>query len=191
MTSLSRSCRVAQDQIVSAVTGSLDPRERLVLEAHASSCYRCGEALRDAVATHVALDRAFAPLRAAHTMVAPGRVRLAVHPVPAPPAGFALLFGAARRLAEATVALGMSAFILSSAVSDRLPAPPEAPSTVEQADTATVHVSRNVDDSQYFFRWVRIGRYARLDDFVDPSVGVPRADDATATPEPVRESALR
>ena len=190
MTPLSRSCRVAQDQIVSAVAGSLDPRERLALEAHACRCYRCGEALRDTVATHVALDRAFAPLRAAHTMVAPGRVRLAVRPAPAHPAGFAVLFGAARRLAEATVALGMSAFILSSAVTDRVPAP-EAPSSVQHAGNATVHVSRNVDDSQYFFRWVRIGRYAVIDDLLDPSVGLPRADDDAGTPEPVRQSAPR
>ncbi|TMG41789.1 MAG: zf-HC2 domain-containing protein [Chloroflexi bacterium] len=158
MTLMSRSCRIAQDQIVAVLAGSVDPRDRRALDAHAARCYRCADALRDAVATHVALGRAFAPLRAAHTLVAPGRVRLALRPAPVSRGPFAPLFGLATRLAEGTVALGVSAFILSSAVAGM---------------------------------WVRIGRYAPINDLLDPSIGIPRGADDADTPEPVRESALR
>src|SRR2546428_734455 len=109
MTLMSRSCRIAQDQIVAVLAGSVDPRDRRALDAHAARCYRCADALRDAVATHLALGRAFAPLRAAHTLVAPGRVRLALRPAPASPGPFASLFRLATRLAEGTVALGVCA----------------------------------------------------------------------------------
>ena len=190
MTLMSRSCRIAQDQIVAVLAGSVDPRDRRALDAHAARCYRCGDALRDAVATHVALGRAFAPLRAAHTLVAPGRVRLALRPAPASPGPFAPLFGLATRLAEGTVALGVSAFILSSAVAGMAPGEP-APAPAEQSDGVAVHVSRSFDDTQFFYRWVRIGRYAPINDLLDPSIGIPRGADDADTPEPVRESALR
>src|SRR5437667_144492 len=174
MTLMSRSCRIAQDQIVAVLAGSVDPRDRRALDAHAARCYRCADALRDAVATHVALGRAFAPLRAAHTLVAPGRVRLALRPAPASP--FAPLFGLATRLAEGTVALGVSAFILSSAVAGMAPGEP-APAPAEQSDGVAVHVSRSFDDTQFFYRWVRIGRYAPINDLLDPSIGIPRGAD--------------
>jgi len=190
MTLLSRGCRVAQDQIVSAVAGALDQRERAALDAHTGRCLGCGEALRDAVAAHVAFDRAFAPLRGARTIVAPGRVRLAVRPAPARPGPFAMLFGAATRLAEATVALGISGFILAGAVADVEPAAVPASSTHRDV-AAPVHVSRNADDSQFFFRWVRIGRYAPPSDLLDPTVGVAPVEDEADMPEPIRQSALR
>src|SRR5437867_826517 len=97
MTLMSRSCRIAQDQIVAVLAGSVDLRDRRALDAHAARCYRCADALRDAVATHVALGRAFAPLRAARTLVAPGRVRLALRPAPVSRGPFAPLFGLATR----------------------------------------------------------------------------------------------
>src|SRR3989442_2862374 len=151
MTLMSRSCRIAQDQIVAVLAGSVDPRDRRALDAHAARCYRCAEALRDAVATHVALGRAFAPLRAAHTLVAPGRVRLALRPAPARPGPFAELFGLGTRPAEATVALGVSAFILSSAVAGMAPSEPARP-PAGPSDGVAVHLSRRLDDNQFFYR---------------------------------------
>src|SRR5256712_13643208 len=146
MTLMSRSCRTAQARVVAGLAGSVDPRDRRALDAHAARCYRCADALRDAVATHVALGRAFAPLRAAHTLVAPGRVRLALRPAPASPGPFASLFGLATRLAEGTVALGVSAFILSSAVAGIAPSEP-APAPAQQTDGVAVHVSRSFDET--------------------------------------------
>jgi anti-sigma factor RsiW len=178
MTFLPRSCRIAGDRIVSVVAGSLDQRERFALEAHADSCDRCAVALRDAIATGVALDRAFAGLRARYTRIAPGRVHLALRPAPARPAALgglrgqlASLFGATARLAEATVALGVAAFILSSAVvADVAPQDAPAPSS-HKSDGVSAGVSNAFDDPQVFFRWVRLGRYAPINDQIDPSAG--------------------
>ena len=62
----------------------LDPRERLVLEAHAASCAECADVLRNTRPVDVALRDAFGPLREHRTIIAPGRVRLAVGPTAAP-----------------------------------------------------------------------------------------------------------
>ena len=67
------------------LAGGVGPRERADIEAHATRCARCGTALRDMVAMSVALDRAYAPLRARSASLSPARVRLAmrvVQPIP-------------------------------------------------------------------------------------------------------------
>src|SRR5438093_10909776 len=122
MTLMSRSCRIAQDQIVAVLAGSVDLRDRRALDAHAARCYRCADALRDAVATHVALGRAFAPLRAAHTLVAPGRARLGLRPAPASP--FAPPFGPPTRLPEGPGGRGRPALPLGAAGAGTAPGRP-------------------------------------------------------------------
>jgi hypothetical protein len=62
----------------------LGARERIALETHAATCVDCADALRNGRPVDVALRRAFAPLRERRTIIAPGRVRLAVAPRAAP-----------------------------------------------------------------------------------------------------------
>src|SRR5438045_3445479 len=56
----------------------LGARDRIALEAHAASCADCADALRNSRPVDAALRGAFAPLRERRTIIAPGRVRLAV-----------------------------------------------------------------------------------------------------------------
>src|SRR5436309_4732361 len=80
-------CRQTQERIAVLLAGAADRRERLEIESHTSACARCATAYRDYIATSVALDRAYAPLRHATVALSPARVRLAMRvpePVPAP-----------------------------------------------------------------------------------------------------------
>jgi anti-sigma factor RsiW len=66
--------------------GRLGVRERIALEAHAASCADCADALRNGGPLDSALRGAFAGLRERRTIIAPGRVRLAVGPPRSPAA---------------------------------------------------------------------------------------------------------
>jgi anti-sigma factor RsiW len=95
----------------------LGARERIALEAHAASCAECADALRNGRPVEVALRRAFAPLRERRTVVAPGRVRMAVGPRGAGTTNRWLraprLFG---RLTEITVMLAVTLFAVGSSL---------------------------------------------------------------------------
>jgi hypothetical protein len=95
----------------------LGARERVALEAHAATCAECADALRNGRPVDAALRRAFMPLRERRTVIAPGRVRMAVGPRTAAPASPWLraprFFG---RLAEVSVMLGVTIFAVGSSL---------------------------------------------------------------------------
>src|SRR5438093_13044591 len=95
----------------------LGARERIALEAHAASCAECADALRNGRPVDAALRGAFAPLRERRTIIAPGRVRLAVGPRSAaatnPWLRMPRVFG---RLAEVSVMVGVTLFAVGSSL---------------------------------------------------------------------------
>src|SRR5438067_10455367 len=102
----SRSCEFRQAAyLVSA--DRLNAGERIALEAHAASCVQCADALRTGRSVDAALRGAFSPLRERRTLLAPGRVRLAVGPRGPATDPWFLAPGCFGRLAEVSVALGV------------------------------------------------------------------------------------
>jgi hypothetical protein len=95
----------------------LGARERIALEVHAASCGECADALRNSRPVDLALRGAFASLRARGTIIAPGRVRLAVGPRSSAATNPWLrahrLFG---RLAEVSVMVGVTLFVVGSSL---------------------------------------------------------------------------
>ena len=164
-------CRLTQERMSVLVAGALEPRERLEVESHASRCARCGTAYRDLIFASVALDRAYAPLRAATVAMSPARVRLALR-LPQPIPASLRLSRLTARVSEIALAAAVTAFAFVGSAS----VAPQ-PTIVDEAvsDTGTLtHVTAGPDD-QYFLRWLRIGRYAAQSDLVDPGV-TPHAD---------------
>ncbi len=161
------------------VVGAAGRRERLELEAHARRCARCAEALGDLASASIALERAYAPLRATTVALSPARVRLALRvPVETP-----LALRIARltsRLTEVALAAAVTAFAFVGSAS----VAPSADIIDETAvDTvAPAHASHSFDDES-FIRWIRVGRYgAASAGLVDPTVGARHADEEVATP---------
>jgi anti-sigma factor RsiW len=149
------------------LAGAVGPRERLDIEGHAGRCARCANAYRDLVATSVALDRAYAPLRLRSASLSPARVRLAIR-IPQPvPASFRFSRITAR-INEFGLAAAVTAFAFIGAGSV---APQHAivDEAVAVESVAPTHISAGPDDG-YFFRWLRLGRYAPVSDILDPAV---------------------
>lgn len=147
-----RECSSAE-RITSAIAGGLTAREWSEVETHASSCADCAEALRDAVAVDVALTRAFAPLRSRRTMLAPGRVRMAIGPATRErSSGWLRAPALFARLAEVSVALGVVLFAVTTSV--------EAPSqAVAPQPRSVIHEyfrSRPPTEDLDYFRWLRL-----------------------------------
>jgi anti-sigma factor RsiW len=112
----SRGCVSGQAAYLSRAD-RLGPRERIALEAHAASCAECADALRNSRSIDAVLRGAFAPLRAQRTMIAPGRVRLAVGPRSAPITSRWLraprLFG---RLTEVSLMVAVTLFAVGTSL---------------------------------------------------------------------------
>jgi hypothetical protein len=132
----------------------LGARERIELEVHAASCVECADALRNGRPVDVALRGAFAPLRERRTMIAPGRVRLAVGPRSA--AATNLWLRAPRlfaRLAEVSVMVGVTLFAVGTSLD---------PSTQPSSLTPTQSVVREYFRAQPplgdidYVRWLRL-----------------------------------
>ncbi len=161
-------CRVTQERMSALLAGALDQRERLDVESHASRCARCATAYRDLVCASVALDRAYAPLRAMDVAMSPARVRLALR-LPQPIPASLRLGRLSARVTEVALAAAVTAFAFVGSAT-------VAPKTtiVDEAapDSGTLtHVTAGADD-EYFFRWLRIGRYAAPSDLLDPAVAL-------------------
>lgn len=93
----------------------LGARERIALEAHAVLCAECADALKNGRPVDAALRGAFAALRERRTIIAPGRVRLAVGPTRAPATNTWLR--APRfvgRLVEVSVMVGVTLFAVGT-----------------------------------------------------------------------------
>ena len=129
---------------------------------------------RDLWDASIAVDRAYAPLRARTVSLSAARVHLALRrPEPTP-----LAFRVTRltaRFTEIALAAAVTAFAFvgSTSVAPRS-------SIVEETSTdATTHTIAAFDD-QNFFRWIRIGRYAATADLVDASVSLVSGTDDVA-----------
>lgn len=111
----------------------LGARERLALEAHARICLECADALRNGRPVDAALRGAFAPLRERRTIIAPGRVRLAVGPrteAPSPWLRVPRFFG---RLTEVSVMVAVTFFAVGTSLESSTPSvpAPRTPSVIE------------------------------------------------------------
>jgi hypothetical protein len=143
-------CRAAEQKIVALVAGELAPADRVALEAHGARCARCGDALRDAVSTSLAIERAFAPLRARTAALSPARVRLATRaPEPEPRPSWTGIFG---RLSEATMALGFAALMLGGSLDVVRPGSIATPPSILQQYFRT----QPPYDEQGYARWMRL-----------------------------------
>jgi anti-sigma factor RsiW len=171
------------------LAGAVGPRERLDIEGHAGRCGRCATAYRDLVATAVALDRAYAPLRHRSASLSPARVRLALR-IPQPVPASLRFSRLTARINEFGLAAAVTAFAFVGAGSI---APQHAivDEAVAAESVAPTHVTAGPDD-RYFFRWLRLDRYAPVSDVLDPAV-TPKAytDDETPPATQERSGLLR
>jgi len=172
------------------LAGAISPRERLDVEEHTDRCARCANAYRDLVAASVALDRAYAPLRARSAALSPARVRLAMR-IPEPVPASLRFSKITARINELGLAAAVTAFAF---VGFGSVAPQHAivdEAVVVNATTPT-HVEAAPDD-QYLLRWLRVGRYAPITtDVLDPAVS-PKdyTDDANQPTSHERTGLLR
>jgi anti-sigma factor RsiW len=132
----------------------LGARERASLEAHASTCAECADALRNGRPLDAALRGAFAPLRERRTIIAPGRVRLAVGPTSAAPNPWLRMPRLFGRLTEVTVMVGVTLFAVGSSLdwTTRQSVPAPATHSVIQ-DYFRAQASRADND---YVRWLKL-----------------------------------
>ena len=139
-----------------ASADALSPLDRLDLELHAASCVECAQALRDAGAVDAALKQAFAPLRARRATLAPGRVRIAVGPPQRDPrSGWLRAPAFFARIAEISVALGVTLFAVTGPAEVPQAAAPQPRSVIREYFRAQPPF-----DEVDYFRWVRLARPA-------------------------------
>ena len=176
-------CASAQERMSALLAGAVGPRERLDIEGHAARCGRCANAYRDLVATSVALDRAYAPLRVRSASLSPARVRLALR-IPQPLPASLRFSRITARINEFGLAAAVTAFAFIGAGSVA-PQHTIVDEAVAVEQVTPTHLSATPDDG-YFFRWLRLGRYAPVTDVLDPAVS-PKAylvdDTQPATPD--------
>lgn len=146
----------------------LGARERIALETHAASCAGCADALRSARPVDAALRGAFAPLRERRTIIAPGRVRLAVGPratgATNPWLRAPRFFG---RLAEVSVMVGVTLFAVGSSLDFSTHAAPSsaAPRSVVQDYFRSQPPVREID----YVRWLRLVKPDDSSSVADPT----------------------
>jgi hypothetical protein len=129
--------------------------ERIALEAHAMTCSECADALRNSRPVDIALRGAFASLRERRTIIAPGRVRLAVGPRSAAPnrwLPWPRLFG---RLSEVSVMLAVTVFAVGSSLeASTSPTSPLSP-TPSVLQEYFLHARPPLDEID-LLRWPRL-----------------------------------
>ena len=137
-----------------AGTDPLGARDRLALETHAMTCVECADALRNGRPVDSALRSAFAPLRERRTIIAPGRVRLAVAPRNVPPSPWLRaprIFG---RLIEASVMVSVTLFAVGTSLESSTPqAEPLTPTHSVVQDYFRAQPPTNERD---YLRWLRL-----------------------------------
>ena len=129
---------------------------------------------RDLWDASIAIDRAYAPLRARTASLSPARVRLALRAPERVPTSVRVMRVTAR-FTELALAAAVTAFAFvgSASVAPK-------PSIVEETSVETTTRTIAAFDDQNFFRWIRIGRYAASNDLVDASAAlVAGTDDVT------------
>lgn len=171
------SCSAIQKRMTSVLAGAGGRTERLEVEAHMGRCARCATTYADLVVTSVALERAYAPLRAKAVALSPARVHLALRRPVAVPASVRIGRLSAR-FTEVALAAAVTAFAFVGSAS----VAPKTTLVDETAvDPAPASASTSVD-SATVFRWFRIGRYAASPDLVEPPVALPSHEDAHTVP---------
>jgi len=145
----------------------LGARDRIALEAHAASCPDCADALRNSRPVDAALRGAFAPLRERRTMIAPGRVRLAVGPrSTAAKNPWLHLPRFVGRLAEVSVMVGVTLFAVGSSL---------GPSTQQSPLSTTHSVVQEYFRAQPplgeidYVRWLRLVKADASSTVLDPT----------------------
>jgi hypothetical protein len=136
-----------------AGTDWLGARDRVALEVHAKTCVECADALRNGRPVDSALRNAFAPLRERRTIIAPGRVRLAVAPRNVPPSPWLRaprIFG---RLIEASVMVSVTLFAVGTSLSSPPAAQPLTPTHSVVQDYFRAQPPINERD---YLRWLRL-----------------------------------
>src|SRR2546425_2134964 len=93
----------------------LSIRDRFEIEAHAASCPECAAALREVHSVDAALRSAFGPLRERRATLAPGRVRLALNSRRVERSTFVRVPRFFGRLAEVSVMVGVTLFVIGGA----------------------------------------------------------------------------
>jgi hypothetical protein len=166
MRRLSRGCE-SREAAYLVGADRLEARERIALEAHAVSCADCADALRNGRPVDAALRGAFAPLRERRTMIAPGRVRLAVGPRSAAPTNPWLHVPRfVARLAEVSVMVGVTLFAVGSSL---------GPSTQQSPLSTTHSVVQEYFRSQPpvgeidYVRWLRLVKADASSTLSDPT----------------------
>ena len=150
---LSRGCESRQAAYL-ALADRLSAGERVALEAHASSCIQCADALRNGRRVDAALRGAFSPLRERRTMIAPGRVRLALGPRSAatnPWLRAPRFFG---RLAEVSVMIGVTLFAVSATLD---PSARQSTTATHSVIQQNLRVQPPLGDIDYL-RWLRLNK---------------------------------
>jgi hypothetical protein len=129
--------------------------ERIALEAHAASCVECADVLRSGRRMDTALRGAFVPLRERRTMIAPGRVRLAVGPRAT--SAVNPWFRAPRfvaRLAEVAVMFGVTLFAVGSSMDFSTHQP--ASTTSSRSSVQEVFRAQPPLGDLDYVRWIRL-----------------------------------
>ena len=133
----------------------LGARERVVLEAHARTCPECADALRNGRPVDIALRRAFAPLRERRTIIAPGRVRLAVGPTSRTPNRWLPMPRFFGRLTEVSVMLAATVFAVGSTLEPSTRPPSPLSPTYSIVQEYFLHARPALDEIDYL-RWPRL-----------------------------------
>ena len=170
-------CGDVQQQMTAVLAEAGERRERLEVEAHAERCARCATAYADLIAVSVAVDRAYAPLRATSVTLSPARVRLALRRPDAVPTSVRLGRLSAR-FTEVALAAAVTAFAFVGSASVA-PTPAIVEETTVEAPAATSTTSA---EGATIIRWFRIGRYAVTPDVVEPAVARPSRGDVVTQP---------
>jgi hypothetical protein len=145
-------CEFRQAAYLAGAEG-LGARERLALEAHARMCVECGDVLRDARPVDAALRRAFAPLRERRTIIAPGRVRLAVGPRTATPNPWLRLPRFFGRLTEVSVMVAVTLFAVGTSLESSTSSVPEP---VTHSVIQDYFRSQPPAGERDYLRWLRL-----------------------------------
>ncbi|HEY6958905.1 MAG TPA: zf-HC2 domain-containing protein [Candidatus Limnocylindria bacterium] len=173
------SCSTIQKRMTSVLAGAARRDERLEVEAHTARCARCATAYADLIATSVALERAYVPLRATTTSLSAARVHLALRrPVAVPVAVRAGRLSA--RFTEVALAAAVTAFAFVGSASVAPKATIVDDNTIDPGPAPAASVA----DSATVLKWFRIGRYAASPDLVEPPVELPSRDADRTPPGP-------
>jgi len=135
----------------------LGARERVALEAHARTCAECADALRNSRPVDIVLRGAFAPLRERRTIIAPGRVRIAVASGGEAPNRWLPLPRLFSRLTEVSVMLAVTMFAVGSSLEPSTrPASPLSP-TNSVVQEYFLHARPPLDEIE-LLRWPKLVR---------------------------------